>query len=448
MSSTNEKFVITVDQLNGYLEKKFRDDLNIKHLLIKGEISNFKNHASGFYFTLKDEFSEVRAVMFKRNTLNMTFIPTDGMKVVVECDVNVYREKGYYQLYVSDIKEDGIGALYEQFEKLKKKLEQEGLFKEEHKKKLPKYPKKIGIITAPTGDAIHDIISTINRRYPVCETILFPSLVQGEFAKDDLIRNLNLADNYGLDVIIIGRGGGSIEDLWPFNEEEVARKIYEINTPIISGVGHEPDFTICDFVSDYRAPTPTGAAEACVPNKKDLLVLINEKSSRIKKNMLNKLELCKEKLDKYKNNHYLKNPMSYYDNFSMKLDNLLERVINSTNNILIDRKYKLDKLTSSYVFKNPNQLFIEKIYNYNDLINRLKKSINLNLDNNNNKLLRMIDKLDVLNPTKTLKRGFTITRIDNKSINSIKDIKTNSIIETQLQDGTIYSTVTNIEENL
>lgn len=164
--------------------------------------------------------------------------------------------------------------------------------------------------------------------------------------------------------------------------------------------------------------------------------------------MLNKLELCKEKLDKYKNNHYLKNPMSYYDNFSMKLDNLLERVINSTNNILIDRKYKLDKLTSSYVFKNPNQLFIEKIYNYNDLINRLKKSINLNLDNNNIKLLRMIDKLDVLNPTKTLKRGFTITRIDNKSINSIKDIKTNSIIETQLQDGTIYSTVTNIEENL
>ena len=259
---------ITVAALTRYIKYKIDNDANLNEVYIKGEISNFKHHSRGhFYFTIKDEESRINAIMFASSTKNINFEPIDGMKVLVKGRISVFEQTGNYQIYVTDMMEDGIGNLYALFEKLKKDLEKEGLFDKAHKKQIPKIPNRIGVVTAPTGAAIKDIISTINRRYPLCEVILFPSLVQGREAKDDIVRNIKIADTYNLDTLIVGRGGGSLEDLWAFNEEVVARAIYECKTPVISAVGHEIDFTISDFVSDVRAATPTGAAELAVPDK-------------------------------------------------------------------------------------------------------------------------------------------------------------------------------------
>jgi len=272
-----EKRYITVSVLNKYLKNKFDTDPNIKSVSLRGEISNYKGHTRGhLYFTLKDETSRISAVMFQSYASKLTFNPVDGMKVLVTGRVSIYEATGAYQIYIESMEEDGLGNLYLKFEELKKKLATEGLFNPELKKPIPKFPSKIGIITAPTGAAIRDILSTIKRRFPACNTILFPSLVQGELAAPNIVSQIELADTYDLDLLIVGRGGGSIEDLWAFNEEIVARAIYKAKTPIISAVGHEIDFTIADFVADLRAPTPTGAAEMAVPNMEDISIILKQ----------------------------------------------------------------------------------------------------------------------------------------------------------------------------
>ena len=271
-----EKRYITVSTLNRYLKNKFDTDPNIQRVSLKGEISNFKGHTRGhLYFTLKDEEGRINAVMFSFNASKLTFVPEDGMKVLVTGRVSVYPPTGSYQIYVEEMESDGLGNLYLMYEALKKELAEKGLFDAGHKKQIPKYPHRIGIVTAPTGAAIKDILSTIKRRYPICETIIFPCLVQGELAKDDIVKAINEAEKYDLDVLIVGRGGGSYEDLWAFNEKNVAYAIYNCTIPVISAVGHEIDFTIADFVADLRAPTPTGAAEMAVPNMADLLTLLS-----------------------------------------------------------------------------------------------------------------------------------------------------------------------------
>ena len=272
----NDKY-ISVTQLTRYIKYKIDNDVNLNEVYLKGEISNFKAHSRGhYYFTLKDEGSRINAVMFSSQTRNVKFIPQDGMKVLVNGKISVYEANGGYQIYVNEMLEDGIGNLYIAFEQLKKKLQDEGLFNEEYKKPIPKIPSRIGVVTAPTGAAIKDIISTIKRRWPLTEIYLFPALVQGESAKEDIVRQIKRADEYNLDTLIVGRGGGSIEDLWAFNEEIVARAIFECKTPVISAVGHEIDFTIADFVADLRAPTPTGAAEMAVPQLADIAKYLNQ----------------------------------------------------------------------------------------------------------------------------------------------------------------------------
>ena len=244
----NDKY-LTVSVINRYIKHRLDTDVNLQTVFIKGEISNFKAHSTGhLYFSIKDETSKINAIMFSKSASKLQFNPTDGTKVLITGRISVYEATGNYQIYVDDMQEDGLGNLYIEFEKLKKKLEQEGLFDSKYKKAIPKYPEKIGVITANTGAAIKDILTTIKRRYPIAQVILFPSLVQGENAAADIVRNINLASNYDLDVLIVGRGGGSIEDLWPFNEECVARAIFDCNIPVISAVGHEIDFTIADFV--------------------------------------------------------------------------------------------------------------------------------------------------------------------------------------------------------
>ena len=420
------KDYITVGALTRYIKYKIDNDVNLQEVYIKGEISNFKHHTRGhFYFTIKDEESKINAIMFATNTKNINFEPSDGMKVLVKGRISVFEASGNYQIYVTDMMEDGVGNLYALYEKLKKELEKEGLFDKAHKKQIQKIPNKVGVITAPTGAAIKDIISTINRRYPLCEVILFPALVQGKDAAPDIVQKIKLADSYNLDTLIVGRGGGSIEDLWAFNEEIVARAIYEANTPIISAVGHEIDFTIADFVADVRAATPTGAAEIAVPNKEDLQKLLNQLTIRINKNINDKINHNRIYLKKIMDSYILKSPMSIYEVKEEKLSNYIERLNNVILNKISSSKLILDNIKSSFIFENPKKIFENKINNYNNLIN----------------------KLDVLNPLNTLKRGYSITKVNNIVINSVKNINMNDNINITLEDGNIDAKVVNVKEN-
>lgn len=420
----NDKY-LTITAITRYLKYKLDSDEHLKNVFLKGEISNFKAHSTGhLYFSLKDETSKINAIMFSVNAKKLKFHPQDGSKVLLVGRISVYEATGNYQIYVEDMIEDGVGNLYIAYEKLKAELAKEGLFDDSHKKKIPKIPSKVGIITAPTGAAIKDIISTIRRRFPLCETILFPSLVQGENAASDIVKNIKLADTYDLDVLIVGRGGGSIEDLWPFNEEIVARAIYEANVPIISAVGHEVDFTIADFVSDLRAPTPTGAAELAVPNQTDVLKHIEQLRIRANENIYKKINYQKLYLDSLKNSFVIKSPMIMYENKKQKLDMNLEKIKNLINNILEVRKSKFNLLKSNYLLNNPNEIY---------------KHQQIRLEN-------IIDKLNIINPLNTLKRGYTLTYSNDNIVKDIKDIKVGNVIKTRFTNGTVESTVTNIME--
>lgn len=276
----NQGFSVT--QLTAYIKNRLEQDENLQYLPVQGEISNFVLHPSGhMYFTLKDEGSQIKAAMFKGANSRLTFAPKNGQKVVVTGSVSVYEPRGEYQLVVSQMIPQGIGDLYAQFEELKRKLGAEGLFDSAHKKPLPRFPKRIGVITSPSGAAVRDIMNITARRCPFIQLVLYPALVQGAGTEDSLIRGLEAFEKGGVDVIIIGRGGGSMEDLWGFNGERLARKIYEISVPVVSAVGHETDFTICDFVADQRAPTPSAAAELTVPDIRTLKRQLDDKADRL-----------------------------------------------------------------------------------------------------------------------------------------------------------------------
>ncbi len=438
----------TITALNKAIKNMFDEKRELNNIHLKGEISNYKHHTRGhLYFTLKDDNSQLSAIMFFSNAKNLLFEPKDGMKVLVTGKVSVYETGGTYQIYVTEMLEDGLGNLYLEFEKLKKKLADEGLFNKEYKKTIPRFPLKIGIITAKEGAAIRDIISTIRRRFPIAETILFPALVQGADAKNDIVAKIKLANTYPLDVIILGRGGGSIEDLWAFNEEIVARAIFASEIPIISGVGHEIDFTISDFVADLRAPTPTGAAELAVPNTSDVISLIEQLRIRLIKAMNIKINLNYEKLKNLQNSYVIKNPLSLYEKLEQNFDNLYERLKRAINNQIIYNNERLKTIKGSFIFKNPKMLFADKAYNYNDLIKRCSSTIEKILENKKNNYVHLLGKLEVLNPITTLKRGYTVTKMNDKTVNTIKSIKKEDVIITLVSDGEIESVVKNIYEN-
>ncbi len=420
-----ERRYITVTTLNKYLKNKFDTDPNIQTLCLKGEISNFKGHTRGhLYFTLKDEGSRINAVMFSSSASKLSFVPKDGMKVLVVGRVSIYEPNGGYQIYINEMQEDGVGNLYIKFEELKKKLASEGLFDTKYKKNIPKFPEKIGIVTAPTGAAIRDILSTIKRRFPNTETILFPSLVQGEIAANDIVKQIKNADNYGLDVLIVGRGGGSIEDLWSFNEEIVARAIFEAKTPIISAVGHEIDFTISDFVADLRAPTPTGAAEMAVPNITDVKKFINQLNMRLNNNIENIIEFNKKRIDNLKGTYVLSNPIATFEIREQKLDTLLNKINNRINYIIEFKQKRLDNIKSNYTLNNPDSF--------------------INVFNNNYELL--LNKLNLLNPLNVLSKGYSVSIKNGKSIKSIKEVNVKDVINIKLYEGNIDAVVERINE--
>lgn len=415
-----ERRYITVTTLNKYLKNKFDTDPNIQTLFLKGEISNFKGHTRGhLYFTLKDEYSRINAVMFSTNASKLNFVPKDGMKVLVCGRVSVYEPNGGYQIYVTEMIGDGLGNLYLKFEELKKKLSNEGLFLESHKKKIPKFPRKIGIITAPTGAAIRDILSTIKRRFPITETILFPALVQGEYAANDIVKQIKIADEYGMDLLIVGRGGGSIEDLWSFNEEIVARTIYDAKTPIISAVGHEIDFTISDFVSDLRAPTPTGAAEMAVPNMIDVVNFLNQLNIRLNKDLKNILDSYTKKIDNFKSCYVLSNPLATFEIREQKLDNLISNLNNRIKYIIDTNQKRLSNVKTNYTLNNPDSL----------------------LNNYNNTYELLLNKLNLLNPLNILSKGYSVVKKDGKLIKDIDSVNIKDKIEIKLYKGNIEAIV-------
>ena len=368
----NNNRYLSISVINRYLKDQFDRNEHLRTVYLKGEISNFKGHTTGhLYFSLKDETSRINAIMFSSSAKKINFEPQDGKKVLVKGRISVYEATGSYQIYVDEMEEDGIGNLYLAYEKLKADLAAQGLFDEKYKKPIPKYPRKIGIVTAPTGAAIRDILSTIKRRYPICETILFPCLVQGEYGAQDIVNKINIAQNYDLDVLIVGRGGGSIEDLWNFNEEIVARAIFASKIPIISAVGHEIDFTIADFVADLRAPTPTGAAEMAVPNLTDLINYIEQLNIRIKESILKNINYNKLLLESIKSSYVLKNPLIMYDAKKQKLDLIIEKLNTNILKKLEFNRNKLSNLKSNYILNNPEQLYKDKQINLYNLMSKL-----------------------------------------------------------------------------
>lgn len=416
---------ITIGALNKYLKNLFDRDSNLQEVYLKAEISNFKAHTRGhLYFTLKDETSRINAVMFSYNVGKLKFKPVDGMKVLVKGKVTVYEATGAYQIYVEEMEQDGLGNLYVEFEKLKKKLAAEGLFDQDKKKKIPKVPRRIGIVTASTGAAIKDILTTIKRRFPICETILFPSLVQGVDAAKDIVKNIELANTYDIDTLIVGRGGGSIEDLWPFNEEIVARAIYESKVPVISAVGHEIDFTIADFVADLRAPTPTAAAELAVPNIETINTYLETVMTRSTISINNYIDTKKQTLVRLVNSYVLKKPTAMYEIKEQNLDFLIDNLNKEIKKIIDNSKIRLYKVASSYVLTNPDIIYKFKAQNLEHIIN----------------------KLDVLNPMNTIKRGYSIVRKDNKVISDIKKIKIDDIININIRNGIINAKVVEVND--
>lgn len=333
--------VLSVSQLNRYIKMNFDADENLANIFISGEISNFTNHyrTGHLYFTLKDDSAAVRAVMFNSSAKRLKFMPEDGMKVIARGRVSVYEASGQYQLYVDDMQPDGVGALNLAYEQLKEKLQKEGLFSELHKKPLPPYPEKVGVITSPTGAAVRDIINVLGRRFPYAEIVFCPVLVQGDGAHLQLTDAVNLFNSErAADVIIIGRGGGSIEDLWEFNDEGLARAVYNSEIPVISAVGHETDFTICDFVADMRAPTPSAAAELAVPDANELQYALSALKNRMFLNVSSGIADRRSRLEYLTSKGALKSPDEMLSNWSQRLDTAFSKMLSSYENRIGGKK--------------------------------------------------------------------------------------------------------------
>ena len=390
--------VFSVTELNNYVKRILDNDENLKNVFVTGEISNFKNHYSGhMYMTIKDEGGAIKAVMFSSYASRLKFVPENGMKVIIFGSVSLYNKDGSYQLYITDMQPDGVGALNLAYEQLKEKLQNEGLFNAEFKKPIPEFPQKIGVMTAPDGAAVRDIFSILKRRYPVAEIVFCPVAVQGERAAPEIAKAIKLFNEQNAaDVLIVGRGGGSLEDLWAFNEEIVARAIFESKIPVISAVGHETDFTIADFVSDLRAPTPSAAAELAVPDIFELKSELLGLKQHLSVLMRNMLTGEKERLENFEKQITILSPTNKIINSRQELSNLYEKVVNSINLKLNDEKAKISLLSS---------------------------------------------KLNALSPLEVLSRGYSISYKNEMPIKSVGDVKIGDNIKIRVTDGEFFAEV-------
>jgi exodeoxyribonuclease VII large subunit len=440
---------ITVTALTKYIKKKFDVDPHLQDIWIKGELSNVKIHSRGhMYFTVKDEHAKIQAVMFAGFNRSLNFTPEDGMKVLLRGEVTVYEPSGNYQIYVKEMQPDGIGNLYLAFEELKRKLEAEGLFAAEIKKPIPKYPKFVGVITSPTGAAIRDIITTIKRRYPVATVILIPALVQGIHAAPSIAKAIKTANELGyIDVLIVGRGGGSIEELWAFNEEIVAREIFRSQVPIISAVGHETDYTIADFVADLRAPTPTGAAELAVPHLTELLEKVTDKQTRLLRSMKTKLTNEKDRLNQIKKSYAFKYPKNLYVQKEQELDKMMER-LEKQGKFVIERKREQWKNLSELLKRNhPLKQYQKAEERFKTIVKSLEKEMNQRLKEKQMAFQSIISKLDALSPLKIMERGYGLVYNQSQQlVKSVEQVQPGEFVTVNLKDGHLDCQIWGIEE--
>lgn len=430
-----EKKYLTVSALNRYLKARIDADEQLQKILIKGEISNFKHHSSGhLYFTLKDEYSRINAVMFASKAKKIPFKLENGMKVLIQASVSVYDVAGTYQLYVDNIEQDGLGNLFLRYEQLKKQLLLEGLFDLDHKSKIPKFPSKIAVLSAYPSAALADIVRTIKLRFPVVRVIVFPIPVQGKDAYLQIMKTLSYVDSLGFSTIIIARGGGSLEDLWNFNEEALARTIYSCKTPIISGVGHEVDFTICDLVSDYRAATPTAAAIKATPDLVELQQNVNNLQYTLNTLMKQKIALNKQALTKIKSFYLFKNPDKLFEDKKAKVDYLYDRLNDVFAYNLTNQSNKMKHLIQS--FEHQTNLFTITQQNHiNLMVQAMQQLMKQKIQSDQEKFYFTLSKLNTLSPLKTLERGYAIILKDEKLISSSLDLKSGDKVEIKMKDG-------------
>lgn len=393
--------ILTVTQLNSYAKSVIEQDVNLNNVFVVGEISNFVDHyrSGHLYMSIKDNQSVISAVMFAGNASRLKFRPENGMSVIIRGRVSIYERDGRYQLYIDDMQPDGVGALAVAFEQMKEKLSKAGLFNSEHKLRIPEFPEKIGVISSPTGAAVQDVLNVLGRRFPMAEIVFAGVQVQGDSAAPTIIDAIQKLNKTDVDTIIIARGGGSAEDLWPFNDEKLAYAIYNSDIPIISGVGHETDFTICDFVSDLRAPTPSAAAELAVPDARE---------------------------QKY-----------YISSLKVALDNSIE------NNIK-DKQYNLEQLTKTPVLKNPEKI-IENCELYLDsLVSKINNSFKDIYTKHSSDFAMICSKLESLSPLKVLARGYSITKINDKIITDVKDLSIGDSVSLQFANGSVNAEITEV----
>lgn len=437
---------LTVTALTKYLKRKFDADPYLERVYLTGEISNFRLRANAHqYFSLKDDGAKISAIMFKSAFGKLKFQPKEGMKVLVVGRISLYEAGGSYQIYVEHMEPDGVGALYQALAELKEKLDKEGLFRAP-KKTLPKYPQRIAVITSPSGAVIRDIITTARRRYPIAQLVLFPTLVQGDKAADDIVKNIQRADNGDFDTIIIGRGGGSIEDLWPFNEEQVARAIFAMQTPVISSVGHETDVTIADLIADVRAATPTAAAELAVPVLNEELLRIREKQNRLEQSFLYLLNQKTDQFTRLQRSYVFQQPERLYEGVALKLDHAQQRLQQAMSSLLQEKSRELLEQSSRLKEQSPKGRVAEaKQYTEHLqvlLISRMKTYMN----HQEERFAKNVQALDLLSPLKIMGRGYSYTTKQEQVVKTVHDLAQGDSLLIHYADGTVSADVTEIVE--
>lgn len=434
-----EQRILSIKELNRYIRMKLESDSLLRDVWIRGEISNFTHHSSGhMYFTLKDKDSRIRTIMFASHNQRLPFIPKEGARVIARGNVSVYERDGQYQFYATHMQPDGIGSLYLAYEQLKGKLETEGLFAPERKRPIPRYPRVIGVITSPTGAAVRDILTTLGRRYPQAAVVLYPVLVQGKAAAPSIVKAIRTLNRMGeADVLIVGRGGGSLEELWAFNEEQVARAIYASEIPVISAVGHETDFTIADFVSDLRAATPTAAAELAVPHRAELKAQLGQCERVLQRSLQHQLAQAGERLRRLANSPALLQPRRSLFQHAERLDMLTTRLKARASARKELAASAHDRLSGRLLRHHPQETLIFAARRQSEMERQLRQAMTRLLKENTQRLQAGIRQLDALSPLKVMARGYSLVYDEQHEsiIKSLNDVEPGDMVKVKVTDG-------------
>lgn len=436
---------LTVTALTQYLKRKFDVDPYLNKVYLTGEISNFRLRKNAHqYFSIKDDHAKISAIMFRSAFERIKFEPEEGMKVLVTGRISLYEQTGNYQIYIDHMEPDGVGQFYQAYEQLKKKLSAEGLFSAP-KQLIPKFPKRIAVVTSPSGAVIRDIITTTRRRYPIAQIVLFPAIVQGNDAADDIVKQINRINEMGdFDTMIVGRGGGSIEDLWPFNEERVARAIFDSRVPVISSVGHETDTTIADLVADMRAATPTAAAELAVPVLSEVIANVLKDRARLMSVIQNRIAYEQQRVNKLKGSYIFQQPERLYQGYSQNVDLLTDRAVRAMKARLDEINHRTSLTHQRLVAQNPVTIVKQGQQRVNEMKARQLRAMQVLTANKQRTFEETVSRLDALSPLRTMTRGYSYLTEEGKVIKSAAQLATNQAVTVNLVDGQAEATINKV----